>query len=372
MLRTTFADIAAAALARSESLVMEWLPHGRRVGCEWQATNPTRNDTRRGSFSVNLRTGKWGDFASGDKGGDLVSLLAYLRGCTQAEAAEELANRFGMAWGSGERPKTSLTRKSIPTPAPARERSTARNVATQGTPSEPAPETFAHRAHGRPSNVWRYDDAQDRPVGYAVRFDKPAGKVVVPLSWTGNRWDWKAMSEPRPLYRLPKLLANETAVVIVVEGEKAADAAQALLREAAVTTWAGGAQAWSRADWQPIRGRRVILWPDADSPGIATMDSLRNHLLEQAGAASVAVVDLPPGLPPKWDAADVEPAHLGRDFALRLLAGQATAPVGCCPLCWGRGILAPAAGPTCQHGTHAWPDFPAGHSDHSHPSAFDE
>jgi hypothetical protein len=55
-------------------------------------TEGPRNDRRPGSFGVNLRTGKWGDFAAGDKGGDVVSLYAYLRNIGQGDAARELAS----------------------------------------------------------------------------------------------------------------------------------------------------------------------------------------------------------------------------------------------------------------------------------------
>ncbi|TBW39299.1 hypothetical protein EYW49_07380 [Siculibacillus lacustris] len=41
-------------------------------------SNPTRTDHRPGSFKVNLRTGRWGDFSTGDKGGDLIALAAFL------------------------------------------------------------------------------------------------------------------------------------------------------------------------------------------------------------------------------------------------------------------------------------------------------
>ena len=44
------------------------------------ARNPTRPDRRPGSFKINLTTGRWADFATGDRGGDPVSLAAYLFG----------------------------------------------------------------------------------------------------------------------------------------------------------------------------------------------------------------------------------------------------------------------------------------------------
>ena len=48
------------------------VPHGRRLGSEWIARNPTRADRHLGSFKINLRTGRWADFATGDAGGDLI------------------------------------------------------------------------------------------------------------------------------------------------------------------------------------------------------------------------------------------------------------------------------------------------------------
>ncbi len=76
--RIDFAAVAAAALQAAESLLREWLPHGHREGHEWKSLNPTRADSRVGSFSINLNTGAWGYFATSDAGGDLVSLYAYL------------------------------------------------------------------------------------------------------------------------------------------------------------------------------------------------------------------------------------------------------------------------------------------------------
>lgn len=88
-------NVAAMALAYSMSLVPELLPDGKRHGSEWLSRNPTRNDRTPGSFSISLKKGKWHDFATGDKGGDLVSLAAYLWGVNQAEAARGLARRLG-------------------------------------------------------------------------------------------------------------------------------------------------------------------------------------------------------------------------------------------------------------------------------------
>lgn len=77
------------------ALLARWLPDGRQIGGEWIARNPRRADRSPGSFKVNLRTGRWADFATGDKGGDVISLAAYLAGIGQAEAARELARALG-------------------------------------------------------------------------------------------------------------------------------------------------------------------------------------------------------------------------------------------------------------------------------------
>jgi len=94
-----FQRIADAALLSAENLLANWLPDGTRKGKEYWPTNPVRGDRKPGSFSINLHNGTWHDFASGDKGGDFVSLLAYLRGCSQIDAARNLARQLGLPFG---------------------------------------------------------------------------------------------------------------------------------------------------------------------------------------------------------------------------------------------------------------------------------
>jgi hypothetical protein len=86
-----FRSINRAALDALPVLIQRWLPDGRRCGREYIARNPTRNDRHSGSFSIAIVTGAWADFATGDKGGDVVALFPYLRGIRQADAARELA-----------------------------------------------------------------------------------------------------------------------------------------------------------------------------------------------------------------------------------------------------------------------------------------
>lgn len=94
--RLDFERINAAALSALPALLSRWLPDGRREGHEWVARNPRRSDRRPGSFRVNMNTGKWADFATDDRGGDVVSLAAYLANTGQAEAARSLADMLGV------------------------------------------------------------------------------------------------------------------------------------------------------------------------------------------------------------------------------------------------------------------------------------
>ncbi len=94
--RIVFTAIASTARPMLPLLVARWLPDGRREGQEWVARNPTRADRRPGSFKINLATGRWADFATGDKGGDAISLAAHLHGLSQVEAARRLAEMLGI------------------------------------------------------------------------------------------------------------------------------------------------------------------------------------------------------------------------------------------------------------------------------------
>lgn len=91
-----FERVASVARSNAEAIVARWLPGGRRDGVEWVARNPKRADAHPGSFKCNMRTGKWSDFATGDRGGDLIALAAYLFDLRQDEAAQRLAEMLGI------------------------------------------------------------------------------------------------------------------------------------------------------------------------------------------------------------------------------------------------------------------------------------
>ena len=97
--RIDFAAINRAALSRLPDLCARGLPDGRRHGNEYVARNPRRDDRHAGSFRINVRTGRWADFAVDACGGDPISLAAYLFGLSQAVAARRLAEMLGVPDG---------------------------------------------------------------------------------------------------------------------------------------------------------------------------------------------------------------------------------------------------------------------------------
>ncbi len=93
--RIAYRRIARAALVQCDAVLAQWLPGGQVRSGEYLVRNPKRADDKPGSFSINIRSGRWADFATGDSGGDLISLAAYLFHLSQAEAAKGLAEMLG-------------------------------------------------------------------------------------------------------------------------------------------------------------------------------------------------------------------------------------------------------------------------------------
>lgn len=288
-----FDDIKGAALSRAEALLPQWLPEGKREGHEWVALNPTRADGRLGSFKVNISTGKWKDFATQNSGRDMISLYGYLHGLKNGEAAKRLAADFGIAITPTQRTWAPIT------PVP------------DSAPTPPA----AHYKHGMPARTWTYRNTHGAVLCHVYRFDKPPKdgsdkpeKEILPLTWCfctedgSYGWRWKALPEPRPLYRLDRLAAIPDAGVIVCEGEKATDAASELFPEHVTTSSLGGAQVPRKTDWTPLTGRNVILWPDNDEPGREYTAAVAKLL--KGKAASVKVLSVPGDHAKGWDAAD--------------------------------------------------------------------
>lgn len=162
------------------------------------------------------------------------------------------------------------------------------------------------RRHGARSHLWTYHNAKGEPVGLVVRWDADDVKCIRPVSRGEDGWRIGGMPLPRPLYALPDLLAAAPdTVVFVTEGEKAANAARAVGLTA--TTSPHGAESAGKADWSPLSGREVVIFPDHDAAGEKYAAAVARMAME-AGARRVRVVrlaDLWDAMPEGGDMADL-------------------------------------------------------------------
>ena len=241
-----FQGLAASLLSRARPLLESWLPGGKVQGHEYVCAGLNGGSGR--SFSVNLTNGKWSEFNGVDdlKGGDLTSLYAAINHIGQGEAFRLLSAEVGLAVPSA----SSAPR--IPSV-----------VITKPPVDAPAPELRGASMH------WCYRDLDGSVIFYVLRFDEEGDKTIRPMSWdsTSGKWTWKGFNEPRPLYGLELLAARPDDPIILVEGEKSADAARVMLGDLyVVMTWPNGAAGFSpkKVDWTPIYGRKVLCWGDAD------------------------------------------------------------------------------------------------------------
>ena len=183
-------------------------------------------------------------------------------------------------------------------------------------PNDAPPMQFRHPEHGEATKVWPYHDTDRNLLGFVCRWDLDGEdgkrkKVILPVTFCdlgdGRRaWRSAGFPTPRPLFRLPDILANPDALIIVTEGEKASDAATRLFSDAVATTPPHGAKSPQKADWKPLHDRRVVIWPDNDEAGIEYASAVQ-RLASQAGATEVRIVQVPADFPAQWDLADPIP-----------------------------------------------------------------
>jgi hypothetical protein len=272
--------------------------HGvKKSGSGWSARCPAHDD-RKASLSV----------SEGDDGRALVKCHA---GCTTEQVVAavglELRDLFpeqtGWAAGLIARNGRSHGQPRAERPPPRAERPPG-----EGQTFATAHDALAvlDRQLGRHSCHWTYTDRAGQPVGLVARWDGLNGKTIRPVSRRGDGWVIGAMPDPRPLYRLPDLA--DAKLVVVCEGEKAADAARRLGFIA--TTSAGGAAAAAKSDWRPLANKEIWILPDNDAPGRKYANDVAGILVKLTPAPVVRIVELP-GLPEGGDIVDWIDSHGG-------------------------------------------------------------
>lgn len=161
------------------------------------------------------------------------------------------------------------------------------NPDRRGAQKKPAERIFTNIAEvrsaiataGHIEAVYRYDNpyVPNRPDLIVFRIRTPEGKTFRQASPTQYKSGWvlRAPKKPWPLYRRAEI--KNAPEIIVVEGEKVAEALVGIGIEA-VTTSPGGAGKAQHADWRLLAGKRVYLWPDADDVGRQHMKQVMQTL----------------------------------------------------------------------------------------------
>ncbi|MEO5332588.1 MAG: CHC2 zinc finger domain-containing protein [Magnetococcus sp. YQC-5] len=265
----------------------------KKVGHEWEGCCPFHNE-RTPSFKVDPNKGLWNCFGCG-KGGDVIAFVQAIRGCGFNDAVDELdGNRYRHA--PAIHPKSSEQKRTI--------------IAGLPVPDHAPPPLQRHRTLGVCTGMWEYRNDIGQLVEYRYRFDLPDRKIILPLSWCRNEktgaedWDWKQAPAPRPLYRLYDILSRPDAPILIVEGEKTADAAVKIFQEYVVTTSSGGSNAADSSDWSHMAGRYVVIWPDNDAAGRKYAEKVKSLACK---ASEIRIVHVPEIFQANWDLADPLP-----------------------------------------------------------------
>jgi putative DNA primase/helicase len=261
-----------------------------KKGTEYYGICPFHDD-KHSSLQVNENKKVYKCFACG-AGGDAIDFLMR-KGITFHQAVEEIEK--GATEGRHEAIERAAEVKAAP-----------KSEWKQIKPPSGVTAQISHYRYGIPHAQWTYRDKDGNPIGYVCRFNMADGsKLVLPYTYATNgtvsEWRWLGFGVPRPLYNLHLIYQHPTATIILVEGEKTADAVQAQINpnEYVATTWVGGSNGYDKSDFKPILTRSVVLWPDNDDPGRIAMKEIERKLQGKR-----IILSVPENMPPKWDAAD--------------------------------------------------------------------
>ena len=345
-----------------KSYIERLLPGGKWQGNEYVVLNSTRNDTKPSSFSINGNTGKWGEFATGDVGNDLIGLTVYIKRISNVEACfyigvprpdnikaksniiefQKIPVILASTITDGE--TLNATQGNLNTHREAeedieieysqkeiedaletsnedieQEDSTPAGKAqqiesvpqiivtsdTESLPQKPVPEftedfigrRTKDRFKGGVLTFYRYYSSKGVPVGCVVRCDmniegdKVKSFAQFSYDRIKERWQSSWSGEGKPLYSLPEIVTRLDAPVMIVEGEKTAEAAKLLFPDYVITTSCMGAASPRSSNWSFLRGRDVIIAPDNDVTGTKYARTL-SDILKKVEAQSIRGLDV--------------------------------------------------------------------------------
>ena len=91
---TDFQSIKQKYRENPLAILKQLVGRGQIEGSDYVILNPNRNDSKLGSFRIDISTGRFHDFATGDRGGSIIDLAAFAYNCDIVEAAKHLQQLF--------------------------------------------------------------------------------------------------------------------------------------------------------------------------------------------------------------------------------------------------------------------------------------
>ena len=238
---------------------------------------------RKGSFVLNLEAGTWFDFEN-DTGGGLIDLIKHMNqdvNTVLKQFGYDLALQSNDSLLSGFSPLKTKTASS----AKSFSRQQMIDLYKQAIVKVKYADNFM---------VMRF------PEGHFIK------QKYAPFTLNKDAtWSMKRPEGLLPIYYTDKY---PTKPIIINEGEKALRGSEAIY-EGDSCTWHGGVNSWEKADWSPIFGRDVWIFPDNDEAGIKCANEI-GKMLKKNGC-KVKVVQPPESFNEKDDLYD---AYIRGDF----------------------------------------------------------
>ena len=178
------------------------------------------------------------------------------------------------------------------------------------------------KVFGKNEGYWQYRTFDDELLCYTVRYKTKTGKAVKPWICIDGEWKNKGFSNEKfvPFYNANLLKKYPHKPILIVEGEKTADAGNLLYPEFNVITWLGGSDRAKKIDPSFLTGKSVYILPDNDEPGFKAAKKIQQLL--QGIVKKLCYVDVSTfGVPEKWDLADLDSDYgeIDSDLVLELI-----------------------------------------------------
>jgi len=217
---------------------------------------------RKGSFVLNLEAGTWFDFEN-DTGGGLIDLIKHMNqdvNTVLKQFGYDLALQSNDSLLSGFSPLKTKTASS----AKSFSRQQMIDLYKQAIVKVKYADNFM---------VMRF------PEGHFIK------QKYAPFTLNNDAtWSMKRPEGLLPIYYTDK---HRDMPIIINEGEKALRGSEAIY-EGDSCTWHGGVNAWQKADWSPIFGRDVWIFPDNDEAGIKCANDIAKMLKKNGCKVKIA------------------------------------------------------------------------------------